>query len=79
MVLRGPSPDLEQWQLALARWPLQATVSLGLAPGLRDLPVSLDKPGEADRVNAYVCEGVTCLPAVGTLDELRELLLARRP
>jgi uncharacterized protein YyaL (SSP411 family) len=41
------------------------------------LPAPLRKPA-AERVNAWVCEGVTCLPPIESPDKLRTALdLAR--
>ena len=79
VLLRGPSPEVRQWQAALAHWDLPATLTLGLHGDVRDLPALLDKPAPDDHVNAFVCEGVTCLTAVESLEELRRILVNQRP
>jgi len=46
---------------------------LYIRPATGGLPPVLAKPA-ADAVNAWVCEGVTCLPALGSPEQLRETL-----
>jgi uncharacterized protein len=69
VILRGPAEPLARWRRALAG--RYAPTTLVLAPGAdaRDLPPVLAKPA-SDRVNAWVCEGVTCMPPVGRLEDL---------
>ncbi|HEY6862945.1 MAG TPA: thioredoxin domain-containing protein [Burkholderiales bacterium] len=69
VILRGPAGPLVRWRRALAERHLPATLVLALAPDARDLPPVLAKPA-SDRVNAWVCEGVTCLPPVDRLEDL---------
>ena len=42
---------------------------LALPNGLAGLPRTLDKP-ESDRVNAWVCRGVTCSAPTANIDDL---------
>jgi uncharacterized protein len=69
VILRGPVPELLRWRRALAERHAPQTLVLALGPGARDLPPVLAKPA-TDRVNAWVCEGVTCLPPVERLEDL---------
>jgi uncharacterized protein YyaL (SSP411 family) len=69
IILRGPAAELAHWRRALARNYSPTTLVLALGADSRDLPPVLAKP-IADRVQAWVCEGVTCLPPVDRLDAL---------
>jgi len=76
VVLRGPDRDLRSWQQALGRRYLPSTLILALREGDSPLSPVLAKPVVPGAVNAWVCQGVTCLPPVDTLQALTELLLA---
>ena len=65
VVLRGPPEQMRQWRRSLDRAYLPTTIVLALAPGAADLPPLLAKPAVSGVVNAWVCQGVTCLPPVG--------------
>jgi uncharacterized protein YyaL (SSP411 family) len=69
VLLRGPREGLARWRRALAQAYAPHTVVLALGPDAAGLPPVLAKP-IADRVNAWVCEGVSCLPPVDRLEEL---------
>jgi uncharacterized protein len=69
VILRGPAGELGRWRRALARSRAPSTLVLALGPDARDLPPVLAKP-LPERVNAWVCEGVTCLPPVDRLEDL---------
>ena len=72
VILRGEPEDLADWSAVLAReyWP--ATLVLAIPAGALALPPVLDKPVEKDvPVNAWVCQGVTCLAPIRELDVLR--------
>lgn len=69
VVLRGPSSELPAWTAALG---------MRYRPGVMVMPLGevavttegvLDKPVH-DRVNAWLCRAVTCLPPIATSDEL---------
>ncbi len=68
-VIRGPAPALAPWRAALASIYLPHAVTLYLPNATTGLPASLAKP-ETPQVNAWVCHGVTCLPAVTTPEAL---------
>jgi uncharacterized protein YyaL (SSP411 family) len=74
VVLRGPPEQMRQWRRTLDRAYLPTTVILALAPEAADLPPLLAKPAVSGAVNAWVCQGVTCLPPVDTLESLLDLL-----
>jgi len=69
VILRGQQPELGRWRHALAGRYLPATIVVAIAPEAQSLPAVLDKP-VTDRVNAWVCEGATCLAPVADLDSL---------
>ena len=74
VVLRGPPEQMRQWRRSLDRAYLPTTVILALAPGEADLPPVLAKPTVSEAVNAWVCQGVTCLPPVDKLELLLDVL-----
>ena len=67
VVLRGPADQFAEWQAALGADPRRMV--LALPNGLAGLPQALDKP-ESDRVNAWVCKGVTCSAPTANIDDL---------
>jgi uncharacterized protein YyaL (SSP411 family) len=71
VILRGPKAELPRWKSALAQHYLPQTVVVGVGTEVRDLPPVLAKPA-GDQVNAWVCEGVTCLAPIDRLEELAE-------
>ncbi|MBI4985462.1 MAG: thioredoxin domain-containing protein [Rhodocyclales bacterium] len=74
VLLRGPAGEVADWQHRLTQqW---NGLCLALPNGL-DVPAVLAKP-ESDRVNAWLCSGVSCLPPIAEFDELRQLILRRR-
>lgn len=70
VILRGQAPALTEWKKALgcgSPYTLAFAVPLEL-PGL---PPGLNKPVARDNtVNAWVCQGVKCLPEISDLQEL---------
>ena len=60
VLLRGTPAKLAGWQAVLTSLFHPDTPVLALGAALKDLPPVLDRPAN-DSVNAYVCEGVTCL------------------
>jgi uncharacterized protein len=75
VVLRGGRESVAQWGRALARRYRPATLVIGIAGGASGLPPVLDKAAAAGAgVNAWVCQGVSCLPAIGALAELEKTL-----
>ncbi len=77
VVLRGAAGELRQWQNALGQRYLPATLILAVSAEAAGLPPLLAKPIMAGAVNAWVCQGVTCLPPVDKLEVLLKLLEAR--
>ena len=75
VILRGASQVIAAWGQSLARehWP--STVVLTIPTGLKGLPPVLDKPAgnplDPTAVNAWVCQGVTCLLPISDLETLR--------
>ncbi len=74
VVLRGPEAQLREWRRVLDRTYLPDTLILALAPGAAGLPPPLAKPVAPGAVNAWVCQGVTCLLPVNMLDKLLDVL-----
>ncbi len=75
VILRGEEAALAGWTRTLAReyWP--STLVLAIPAEATGLPPVLDKPvgnpGDQSAVNAWVCQGVTCLLPVSDLETLR--------
>jgi uncharacterized protein len=77
VVLRGERRAVAEWARALAHRYRPDALVVAIADGLAGLPAALDKPPSAGgRVNAWVCRGVSCLPAIGDLAELERTLSA---
>jgi uncharacterized protein YyaL (SSP411 family) len=77
VVLRGGRESVAEWSRALARRYRPATLVIGIADGTAGLPPVLDKAAPAGSgVNAWVCQGVSCLPAIGDLALLERTLSA---
>ena len=74
VVLRGPEAQMLEWRQVLDRAYLPATLILALAPAATDLPPLLAKPLVPEAVNAWVCQGVTCLAPVDKLEKLLGVL-----
>jgi hypothetical protein len=69
-VLRGSTHALAKWKNEL-RGGSGDTLVFSLASELAGLPPSLSKPMAVDNaVNAWVCQGVNCLPAITDMQEL---------
>ena len=71
VILRGV--DLAAWQRELAARYLPQTMMLAIPAGIGELPPLLDKPPGGE-VNAWVCQGVKCLPPITELAELIAVL-----
>ena len=74
VVLRGPLARLRQWQQVLGQRYLPATLIFAVSEEAAGLSPLLAKPALPGAVNACVCQGVTCLPPVDTLEMLLDLL-----
>ncbi|MGB7543120.1 MAG: thioredoxin domain-containing protein [Burkholderiales bacterium] len=71
VILRGPAAQLSPWRSALAQRYLPHTMVVAIGEERGDLPPVLAKPA-GGRVNAWVCEGVTCLAPLDRLEDLIE-------
>jgi uncharacterized protein len=69
-ILRGGPADLLTWRAETRDVFLPSTLMLFIPAGAANLPPVLDKPAGASGVNAWVCEGVTCLPPMGAIADL---------
>jgi uncharacterized protein len=73
VILTGETNELAVWQKTLSEQWLPTTLTLGIPNKTFNLPVALTRPA-LPGVNAYVCEGVTCLPAINQLPLLMQQL-----
>ncbi|MCX7140406.1 MAG: thioredoxin domain-containing protein [Proteobacteria bacterium] len=76
VVLRGPLVELRRWQKALGQRYLPAVLIFAVPDETTGLSPLLAKPSVSGVVNAWVCEGVTCLPPVDNLELLLHVLEA---
>ena len=76
VVLRGPATMLREWSQVLGQTYLPSTLILAVSAETVGLPPLLAKPILSGTVNAWVCQGVTCLPSVNKLEMLLEVLEA---
>jgi uncharacterized protein YyaL (SSP411 family) len=74
LVVRGKAAPLAEWRAALARDYLPDTTVLAIPDGAKPLPAPLDKPARAEPVNGWLCRGVTCLPPIADLVNLKNTL-----
>ena len=78
LVLRGDPALMRRWQGDLANEYLPGVVTLAIPPGVAGLPGTLDKPAAQNStfpgVNGWLCRGVTCLPPMGDLVNLKNAL-----
>ena len=74
LVLRGKPENLQAWQADLAREFLPNTQLVALDDATEGLPAILDKPPRPGAVNAWLCQGVTCLEPIGDLVDLKKVL-----
>jgi uncharacterized protein YyaL (SSP411 family) len=74
LILRGRSEALSAWQAELAQEFLPEVIVLALPEGTAGLPAVLDKPARPEPVNAWLCQGVTCLAPMPDLVNLKKTL-----
>ena len=67
VILRGPAAETADWLARLGANPLR--LLLALPNDLGGLPAALDKP-TSDRVNAWVCRGVSCSAPTANIEAL---------
>jgi uncharacterized protein YyaL (SSP411 family) len=77
VVMRGPAVALPPWRSVLRKVYRPDTMLLFLPNDLSALPEILAKP-TADLVNAWVCQGVSCLPPVDRIADLEAILQSER-
>ena len=73
LIVLGARDAFGPWRELLDEAYLPTTLTLFVPAGTAALPPPLAKPA-ADRVNAWLCEGVTCLAPIDTPGRLREAL-----
>jgi uncharacterized protein YyaL (SSP411 family) len=73
VIVNGPAQALPAWAEMLRREYLPESLVLEIPGETRHLPPPLAKPA-GPQVNAWVCEGVTCLAPIPEPDQLRECL-----
>jgi len=73
IILRGPREDVQSWKEKLDKLWLPSTLVVGLPEKISGLPAVLERPMQ-NHVNAWVCRGVECLPAINDWDALLETL-----
>jgi len=81
LIVRGARNAFAPWHELLDGAYLPGTITLFIPGDASDVPPVLAKP-VGDPVNAWLCEGVTCLPAITSPAQLREALdlpTMRRP
>ena len=73
VILRGPVPDMAKWCQRLDQHYLPRVICLALPVMPEALPVALSRP-ITQVVNAWVCHGVECSPAVNDWADLLRML-----
>ena len=74
LILRGRGEALPAWQAELARQVLPGLTVLAVPDGMPGLGALLDKPARPEPVNAWLCQGVTCLAPMSDLVHLKKTL-----
>ncbi len=69
VVVRGPQATLDDWRRAWATCYAPDAVALFVPEDVENLPAPLNKP-TGNAVNAWVCRGVNCLPAIDKVADL---------
>jgi uncharacterized protein YyaL (SSP411 family) len=69
VIIRGDTAATAEWQRSLSSRPLPHCLVIALPAGLESGYSALDKI-IGNTVNAYVCRGVECLPAIEDLESL---------
>ncbi len=75
VIVNGPEAGFGPWREALRGAYLPGTVVLFVGAAGESLPPALAKPA-GPAVNAWVCQGVTCLSPITQMGQLRETLKA---
>lgn len=72
IILRGPAGEAAEWQSRLLSRFRPATILVHIPENCGPLPEALERP-RGDTVNAWICNGVTCLPPVSEWAELERI------
>ena len=72
-ILKGPEAQMSGWKQELNRKYLPNVIGLALPASTENLPDTLHRISP-EHVNAWVCQGVQCLPPIDKLDVLMEHL-----
>ena len=75
VLLCGPEPEASAWKRSADRAVDAGSLLFKLPSATPDIPTNLAKPMR-DKVNAYVCAGVNCLPQIDRLPDLLSVLSA---
>ena len=73
LIVTGARDAFGPWRNLLDATYLPSTLTLFIPEGTKPLPAPLDKPAKG-KVNAWLCEGVTCLAPLDDPQRLREAL-----
>ena len=73
VIVSGPASTLPEWRHLLDPAFAPTTMALFIPGGTSPLPAVLDKPAAAE-AQAWVCEGLTCLPPIASPSQLRGAL-----
>ena len=73
LIVTGAREAFGPWRQLLDGAYMPTTITLLIAAGTPGLPPPLAKPAH-DKVNAWLCEGVTCLAPIDNPERLRETL-----
>lgn len=73
VILHGPAAETRRWKSQLDRLWLPGALVIALPENAQNLPPGLARQ-MLKHVNAWVCRGVECLPAIGELNALLETL-----
>lgn len=75
LILTGSAAELPTWQQRLRNIYLPDLTILAIPSGTIGLPSALQRPDNAT-VNAWLCEGVSCLPPIADVTQLQATLKA---
>jgi len=73
LILAGLETETAKWQANLSSQYHPDLIVLNIGNRRAELPPVLTRPA-SDQVNAWLCHGVTCLPAISRWDELQAAL-----
>jgi uncharacterized protein YyaL (SSP411 family) len=74
LILTGPDASVDEWRAKLAAKYRPNLITITAKPG-QAMPEAIARP-PAERVNAYLCQGVACLPPIADFGQLQAALNA---